>query len=460
MTEIVILFCAFTITIVPWSVAQKYGSAPLISPMHIVAFMAFMGVFVKTIGYVIDPNIAFMTPLLNDPNSALLSYAYVTLFVAGTCAGYVLSVTNRTKTSLGPDAATAVSRVRRDWVLLWVSIATTVIVTVLYFVVRGNIAEYDSLLGADALHNLNRQRITRIDGIEGYGASFSALRSFYGLTVLALLVFFSQLIGPRKNPTALLKCLMVGLAVLVIIVTSGRRVEILAIAMQLFCIYVLLGGRVNPKLVITSAAGLLVIVMLFYLLTALRASETSDFLSSDTGIAVMFDILIRSSFFLDINMPAVIIDRASSDDMYYGASYLYWLFGWIPRELWPEKPPVSIGPAVKALVLGFQGGVGGWNPTGPGEAYLNFSWGGPIVGFLLGAGYRRMEEILLLRDGVRKVAGLWVYPFVAIPLIIGTMQSSFSITVLSAAAKLLICYVFVKVFYISRRNGSPRFRLD
>ena len=463
MTEILILLCAILVTLAPWVTAEKYGVVSLMSPLHIVAYMAFMGIFVKTIAYAIDPQAAFMTGFLNSEGPVLLGYIFVTLFIIATCIGYVAGASRNSRADIGRiqfDAQQAVRQIRRDWTLLWLALGITGGVTILYLVLRGSFEAYESLVSVETLHGVNRQRITQIEGVEGLGASFSALRSLYGFTMVAFFVYFSQFVSLTRPPATLLKLCLVSVAVLIIVLSSGSRIAILAIAMQLFCVYMLLGGRVNSKLISSVAIGFVAMALLFYLLTALRASTSSDLVSTDVGLGIVLEHIVYSSYFLDINMPAILIDRATSDDMYFGASYLYWAFGWIPRELWPDKPAVSIGPDIKAMILGFRVGLGGWNPTGPGEAYMNFGWAGPVVGFALGYGFRKLEEFFILGGRIKSYGGLWFYPFVVIPLVLGTMQSSFSITLLSTAVKLAVFFVFIKVFYYNRQRSTRRFQLQ
>lgn len=65
----------------------------------------------------------------------------------------------------------------------------------------------------------------------------------------------------------------------------------------------------------------------------------------------------------------------------FGATYFSWLTAPIPRQLWPEKPDVSLGKRVRAEILGQPVIRSGRPPSVLSEGWMNF---GP-VGFMLGA---------------------------------------------------------------------------
>ena len=69
-----------------------------------------------------------------------------------------------------------------------------------------------------------------------------------------------------------------------------------------------------------------------------------------------------------------------------GQSYAAVLVGWLPRTMWEQKPPISLGGIVKSEIFGERLTVGGYPPGFVGEAVMNFgSIAVPAISFLLGA---------------------------------------------------------------------------
>lgn len=79
-------------------------------------------------------------------------------------------------------------------------------------------------------------------------------------------------------------------------------------------------------------------------------------------------------------------------DQKYGSTVWVWGVAWIPRGLWPEKPPIHVGPELGRL-YGMRGG-GGVPPGFYAEAFWNFGVTGVLLGSaLLGAGLRWLHNL-------------------------------------------------------------------
>lgn len=98
-------------------------------------------------------------------------------------------------------------------------------------------------------------------------------------------------------------------------------------------------------------------------------------------------VLTRSSLLNQLSQVARIADE---DGFYRGKTLDYWRYVFIPRFLWPDKPPIASGSwfAYKINEKDIDRPYKyphSWsaNMTVPGELYLNFSWPGLLLGGLL-----------------------------------------------------------------------------
>lgn len=89
---------------------------------------------------------------------------------------------------------------------------------------------------------------------------------------------------------------------------------------------------------------------------------------------------------------------------------------------------------------------GAFNVTGPGEAFINFSWGGIGVGLALGWLYRKGEALLLAPYAIIRHGSFLLYPMLFYPFIQATLQSSFSSFVVGAAAQAVLIWIMIAVF--------------
>lgn len=120
--------------------------------------------------------------------------------------------------------------------------------------------------------------------------------------------------------------------------------------------------------------------------TTLRVSSTDD---SQIGVASGFVVTVQHiadrPYFLTNDKVGKVIEATKEQDLYqYGKSFTSIFFLPVPRVIWPEKPPIRIGPFVGQHIYGFTKSSG-VPPSIVGELYMNFHWYGVIVGmFLLG----------------------------------------------------------------------------
>lgn len=95
MSGILFILLALPIWLIPLRVASRYGMIKWFSPLHLLAFYAFMGTFLKSIGMLILPGEAFMYRFIYSDSSLYLGYIYTLGFTVCICLGYVLAIRER-----------------------------------------------------------------------------------------------------------------------------------------------------------------------------------------------------------------------------------------------------------------------------------------------------------------------------------------------------------------------------
>jgi hypothetical protein len=132
-----------------------------------------------------------------------------------------------------------------------------------------------------------------------------------------------------------------------------------------------------------------------------------------------------------------------------GQPYLVAMAALIPRLLWPDKPDLHYG-----TQFGHVSGLSypsDWatsiSVSFPGEAFLNLSWGGVLVMFVLGFGFSALYYAQ--RRGVR-----WQFLYlVSLPTLLyigGTFAIYFS-----GLAKLLLFFYLISLWITARGSDSP-----
>lgn len=436
--DFLFLLISAVIVVVPWLTARRYGLLPWVSPLHIVSYFALFGVLLKTIVYIFAPDVLMFSRFITHQSAILSGYLFLSGFVFFISLGYVAGVRRRTVPQLQELTTRAIWQVRNPWLWTAVSIAIFLLAALSILSARG-FSGISALFSTHTLYELNTQKIARIDNVNGFGNGFAALKSFFIIPTFAFMVWLSRQIA-RPAPQRLIMALLTGLIVVFSIIFQAKRMELADLLIYYLCLHVLLGYRVRAKMLLKLMVAFIAIFLLFVVMTTLRATKGG----LDNAEFALLEPLLQiggSTYFLDLNMPIVLFDRAGSYEHFGGASYFYWVFGWIPRSFWVDKPAITLGPYVKQTIFGLYGSIGGINPTGPGEAILNFGWAGMLVGAPLGWIYRRLEEYLLKPRTLSRKGGVWLYPLVFYPFIQGTLQSSFSATLIGAVTSFVLLRV-------------------
>lgn len=454
---LIVLVLACVCVALPLLLAQRYGMVRLVSPLHFVAYFAFFGIFVKAVYSEVLGGPLFLDRYGVTDAAVLSGTVFATLFVAMICLGYVLAISGRRpRTALAQDAVVAALRLTRPWLLAAAAVGVFLLVTSLFLAARG-FGGLAAAFSLDTFDALNTARIARIEGVEGYGRSFAGLKALYIVPTLALVVFLTRHAVTGRASDRLLVGLSLALCIVAALLQGGRF-ALVDLAVAYVFVFAVLGRRLGWGLMLKGSAGLAGLLALFVAMTTMRATKGAPS-GSDLDVLAALDQLVSSTYFLDLNMPVLILSLSDPADRLLGSSYVSWLYGWVPRSIWLDKPPVTLGPYVKQVVLGQRGTLGGINPTGPGEAILNFGWLGVFVGAALGVAYRRIEEFLLAQRRLVN-GGLWFYPLLFYPFIQSTLQSSFSAAVVTLAAQFVVVWLLLRLLHgppvrAHRRAGPP-----
>ena len=449
--EVVLIILALSCVITPLVVGRKYGILPYVSPLYFVSYFAFFGILLKTISYLIAPELVFFRNYIRDDSAVMWGYLYVTLFVFAICVGYRFGI-RRVEFLRSADFAkiSVLSILKRKSLFLF-SVTAFVLVAISFLSHRGFSGLSDAF-SLTTLHILNSQKLSQIEGVEGYGSSFAAIRPLFIINTLAFVVFYSiQRVRPsvRNGAYTYFTLFICVLATLLL----GQRIELVSLIIYVLCINIMLGRKVNISMIAGLVAAFSLVLVVFVFMTTLRSAK-GDIYDSDLLISASLSQILNSTYFLDVNMSILIVELSDPESRFYGESYLWWLFGWIPREIWPTKPALTLGPYIKQYVLGIYGGVGGINPTGPGEAFLNFAWFGIFVGAALGFAYRKIEEFMLSTKMVLNGGSVWLYPLLFFPFIQTTLQSSFSAFIVSVTVEFIIIWIILRYVKANINKGT------
>lgn len=450
---LVALFCV----IVPWVVGERYGVLRLVSPMHVSAYMAFAGILVKSIYWQIFGGDIYFLNYNVTAESIFNGYAYIACFMMMLCLGYVLAI-RKAEIRLSEFVNRSMNWGFRPGVLFILSSVTIVVVADALLGARG--FSIRDIISLEAFDQLNSRKVLRIEGVEGFGASQSAVKALLIIPTAALgLCLFQLLVRPGLKTVGYF-CAFFLLEVIAVGLTAKRFALVDVLFLFVFC-FVWHHKYANKRMQWMSLAYILKLCVVVGMLAVLFVYMTNLRLSREETKKVNLELtdpieqVLSSTYFMDINVPIVVIERTPGLEKFHGTTYFYWSFGWIPRDFWPEKPAITLGPYVKQYVFGLTGTVGGIVPTGPGEAFLNFGYWGMFVGLFLGAAYRKLEEFVLL-GWVNERGRALIYPLCVFPFVVGTLQSSFSATFVSNVVAACIFLILLRV--VVRSNPLRNWR--
>ncbi|WP_154402055.1 hypothetical protein [Ornithinimicrobium cavernae] len=113
-------------------------------------------------------------------------------------------------------------------------------------------------------------------------------------------------------------------------------------------------------------------------MTTLRGAQRTDISGADVSFGAFVDAFILTRTFGDMPSTAHIISAAPERLPYEnGSTIAAWLLAPVPRALWPEKPVISAGPEIAAVIYGND--RTGVPPGMFGESYWNFGMAGLLA---------------------------------------------------------------------------------
>jgi len=416
MEALLILLVAGMCTGLPLWMGGRFGVLPYASPMHILGYFCLFGFLVKVAVYVVSPELAFFRHFAHAPWALPTGALYLASFIFCMCLGYRLAI--RPDDPIRPTLAPHLVVARLRWVgaltlLAFVIAGLTLALMLQARGISGTMSETLTALNTDKQIAVNAQ---------GVGATLAGLKTLFVVPKLVFVLALARAIccpSPRNTCLAgVLAALLVGIALI-----TGDRFELVELMLIAAATYGLMGGRARAGVLWTAALAFVALVIVSAYMTTLRGAEG--------GLARQ---IVASTYFLDINVAAIMTDRVAPGMYLWGESYGWWSFGWIPRTLWVDKPAIDLGVYFKRDVLGVPTG-GAFNVTGPGEAFLNFGWWGIAVGGVLGGVYRRAEVWLLQPDHCLRFGSFLYYPLLLSPFVQASLQSSFSGFIVGATAQ-------------------------
>lgn len=427
---------------VPVVLGQRYGLVRFVSPMHLLAWFGLFGFTIKAVVYAAAPQFAFYRRFVDNPWGDLSGALYLALFILAICLGYRLAcaqATPRENTMAAQLIAKGITR--RGWLFgLAFGVATATVLMILR--ARGATFDLDVLAGVNSAKQIN------VDA-HGVGSTLAGLKTLFIVPKFAFVLLLAHGVATRSR-LSLTQAAVVAVLLLGIALISGDRFELIEMLVFALATYLLLGGRVNGRATVwLMGVGVLIVGLSVYM-TQLRLGQGG-------GIGLLGQQMVGSTYFLDLNAAIMITDRMEPDQMMLGQSYLWWTFGWVPRAIWVEKPAVDLGVFFKRDLMGVYTG-GGYNVTGPGEAFINFGWGGIGVGLVLGWLYRRGEVALLAARATLRHAAFLLYPMLFYPFVQATLQSSFSAFIVLAVAQFVMIAAMIAVFVPRYAIANPAYQ--
>ena len=432
MADVLIIALAALCTLLPFWIAARQGLVPWVSPLHLLGYFCAFGFLAKVAAYAISPDLAFYARFDPAPGAALRGAIYLALFIMLICLGYLLACRPQPAAARIIAARGVASGVQHLGVLVAIALAVTVLTMLLILRARGAGIGDTGLIAA-----LNRSKQINVNA-DGVGATLAGIKTLFVIPRFAFVLCLAQcLLHPRPALVAMTLALLAALLGIALI--SGDRFELVELGIYALATHAVLGLRLGWRQAAFGLGLAISVVLLSGYMTQLRLGVDGP---------VILRQIIGSTYFLDINVAVMVTGHVTPAQMLLGESYGWWAFGWVPRDIWPDKPAIDLGVYFKREVMGIATG-GAFNVTGPGEAFINFSWAGLAVAPALGWLFRAGEAFLLDARRVAHSGSAFLYPILFCPFVQACLQSSFSAFVVGAAAQLVLI-LGIRAFFIRR----------
>jgi len=204
------------------------------------------------------------------------------------------------------------------------------------------------------------------------------LFAFAGLSHVVIVLAWTGIIIARLRSKSLYFIFVLSIAVsIALAIYSSSRGSILVTALT--CVAITYYKRNFSIRLFRTIIIFAVALTLVDILYQLRVDSTAQV--SIRNASEMMQPVIVSMTFIDASKTAQVIALVPDKLSYqFGKTYLNILLAWIPRQLWPEKPP-NLDTQLGNLVFGQQVYGSAGLPCGQvAELFLNFSYPGIFVG--------------------------------------------------------------------------------
>ncbi|MFU8825098.1 oligosaccharide repeat unit polymerase [Yoonia sp.] len=432
MADAMMIALATLCTLLPFWIAQRQGLVRWVSPLHLLGYFCALGFLAKVVAYAAAPDLAFYARFDPAPGAGLRGAIYLGCFVVLICLGYVLACTTSAAAARVMAARGVAAGVQHIGLLAGIALAVTALTMLLILRARGA-----SVGDAGVIEALNRSKQINVNA-DGVGATLAGIKTLFVIPKFAFVLCLAQMIVRPRTAMVVMTLALAG-ALAGIALVSGDRFELVELAIYALATHAILGGRLGWRQVVLGCVTGAGIVLLSAYMTQLRLGEDG---------AVILRQIIGSTYFLDINVAVMVTGHVEPAQLLLGQSYVWWGFGWVPRDLWPDKPAIDLGVFFKREVMGVATG-GAFNVTGPGEAFINFGWAGLAVAPALGWTFRKGEAFLLDARRTARWGAAFVYPVLFYPFVQACLQSSFSAYVVGAVAQLVLV-IGIRALFIRR----------
>lgn len=388
----------------------------LIEPISFVILMVAVGVSAKTFYVCLGPadRVAFL--LLGKQPGDLLFAALVTAagLLCLSC-GYLLAGVRWRLPSVARLARSSWST-RRLFALAGV-LAIVGLFSFLLFSLR-----FDPSF--EELSDISSKRLARVEGSRIPGG-LGYLRWGAKLIEVAFYLVLAYWASARKRLLSAAGVAVVALALASAVypVFASSRGTIMMMLVRAVVVWICLRGEPRPRSVAAVVAlGFLVISPM---LALRRGASDLSALGEELSPAGIVDATVGGRHFLDLSKTAHVMEAMSDRLEYqYGKTLVTWVVAPVPRELWPQKPPVNIGKFLGPELFGSSSGSG----VPPGivaELYMNFGLAGVLVG-LLGFGALLRLVYASLRPFLASPAVVLIYALLSTRLAIDVVSLSAS----------------------------------
>lgn len=245
----------------------------------------------------------------------------------------------------------------------------------------------------------------------------------------------------------LLTFIIVSLVTFLSLAVFGARRPAIMFLLQLLICYHFVYKTIRFRSLFSLKYILATILILFFIIFVpkLRESDNSELLDSPAewiaGAAEESNRIFQEFSYLSGDM--FVLEHFSSQNYWFGRSYLNILVQWIPRSLYPKKPPMDDGMYLYNMMCGID--VHPNDPTSKlyyqtsipftleGALFSNFGWLGIVLGcLLLGLFYQAIYK--LVRDTNGALLSTLIYQeliFVFVPSVLHTTSMLISVLIYS-----------------------------